>query len=354
MHTTLITGGAGFVGSNIAIKIKQDKKNHRVIALDNLKRRGSELNIVRLKQAGVEFVHGDVRSREDLFSLGKIDCLIECSAEPSVLAGYDGSLDYVINTNLFGTVNCLELARKWDANFIFLSTSRVYPIKLINSLRYDITDTRFKWVNDQSVPGMTNLGVSENFPLKGARSLYGATKLASELILQEYIDMYNLQAVINRCGVITGPWQMGKVDQGVVVLWVARHIYKKKLSYIGYGGEGKQVRDILHIDDLYRLISMQIKDIGKFSDQTYNVGGGRKVSISLKELTYLCQKYTGETIPIDSLKEDRTGDIPIYITDHKKITEQTGWTPKITTDQIIVEITEWILENKELLLPILS
>jgi CDP-paratose 2-epimerase len=147
---------------------------------------------------------------------------------------------------------------------------------------------------------------------------------------------------------------MGKVDQGVVVLWVARHIYKKKLSYIGYGGEGKQVRDILHIDDLYRLISMQIKDIGKFSDQTYNVGGGRKVSISLKELTYLCQKYTGETIPIDSLKEDRTGDIPIYITDHKKITEQTGWTPKITTDQIIVEITEWILENKELLLPILS
>ena len=104
----------------------------------------------------------------------------------------------------------------------------------------------------------------------------------------------------------------------MVVLWVARHIYKKKLSYIGYGGEGKQVRDILHIDDLYRLISMQIKDIGKFSGQTYNVGGGREVSISLKELTYLCQKYTGETIPIDSLKEDRTGDIPIYITDHKK------------------------------------
>lgn len=302
----------------------------------------------------MEFVHGDIRNHEDLFSLDKIDSLIGCSAEPSVLAGHDGSPDYIINTNLMGAINCLELARKCNAIFIFLSTSRVYPIELIKSLSYKSTDTRFEWLDGQSIPGFSSAGISEAFPLYGARSLYGATKLASELIIQEYIYIYGLQGVINRCGVITGPWQMGKVDQGVVVLWVAKHIYKKKLSYIGYGGEGKQVRDILHIDDLYRLVSLQLNDIRKFNGQIYNVGSGKKVTVSLKELTLLCQQYTGETIPIDSVKKDRRGDIPIYITDHKKITEQTGWVPEITSDQIIAEITEWILQNKELLFPILS
>src|SRR5262245_43805681 len=107
MKTYLITGGAGFVGSNLAIRFKHDQGDKsRVVALDNLKRRGSELNLPRLRQAGVEFIHGDIRQIEDLKSVGPVNVMLECSAEPSVLAGYSDSPQYVVQTNLLGTINC--------------------------------------------------------------------------------------------------------------------------------------------------------------------------------------------------------------------------------------------------------
>ncbi|HEY9246818.1 MAG TPA: NAD-dependent epimerase/dehydratase family protein, partial [Candidatus Methanoperedens sp.] len=241
----LITGGAGFVGSNLAIEFAKNKKDYTIIALDNLRRRGSELNIPRLKEYGIQFIHGDIRNREDFEGIGDADLVIECSAEPSVLAGYDSSPDYLLNTNLLGTINCLEYARKCRADVVFLSTSRVYPVKTINSLGYIERKTRFELAGEHEIPGVSSRGYSEDFPLSGSRTLYGTTKLASELILQEYIEMYGLRGVINRCGVLTGSWQMGKIDQGVVVLWAAKHHYGQPLSYIGYGGKGKQVRDIL-------------------------------------------------------------------------------------------------------------
>jgi CDP-paratose 2-epimerase len=125
VKTRLITGGAGFVGSNLALMFRADQEDLRIIAFDNLKRRGSEHNIERLRTAGVEFIHGDIRAREDLLTLPRIDVLLECAAEPSVLAGVQEPPDYVVNTNLFGTVNCLELARRDGADVMFLSTSRV-------------------------------------------------------------------------------------------------------------------------------------------------------------------------------------------------------------------------------------
>ncbi len=120
-NDVLITGGAGFVGSNLAIKLKEDYPSLNITVLDNLKRRGSELSLRRLKDAGVEFVHGDIRNREDLI-FEKVDLLLECSAEPSVLAGINSSPDYLMNTNLVGTLNCLEVAREHGAASIFLST----------------------------------------------------------------------------------------------------------------------------------------------------------------------------------------------------------------------------------------
>jgi CDP-paratose 2-epimerase len=350
----LVTGGAGFVGSNLAIEFKKNKNDVEVKALDNLKRRGSELNIPRLKENGVEFIHGDIRNREDFEAAGKADVIIECSAEPSVMAGIDSSPDYLLNTNLLGTINCLEYARKCGADIIFLSTSRVYPLKTINNLNFIETPTRFELSGEQNIKGVSSRGYTEEFPLGGSRTLYGATKLASELIIQEYIEMYGLRGVIDRCGLLTGSWQMGKIDQGVVVLWVAKHHYKQPLSYIGFGGKGKQVRDILHVKDLYRLLEIQIADIDLHNGEVYNVGGGQKLSISLLELTAFCQKYTGNKIPIRSVNEDRTGDIRIYITDNTKVTEKTGWKPKITVNQIIDEISRWIKENSELLRPILA
>lgn len=354
MKTYLITGGAGFVGSNLAIEFKKNKQNIRVVALDNLRRRGSELNIPRLMENGVEFIHGDIRNKEDFQDVGEADVIIECSAEPSVLAGFESSPEYLINTNLLGTVNCLEYARKCGADFLFLSTSRVYPIKIINSLNFTETSTRFELSNEQSIIGISSKGLTEDFPLNGSRTLYGTTKLASELIIQEYIEMYGLRGVINRCGVLTGSWQMGKVDQGFVVLWVAKHHYQKPLNYLGYGGKGKQVRDILHVKDLYRLLEIQIYDMDTHNGEIYNVGGGLERSISLFELTNLCKKYTGNKVTINSVIENRMADIRIFITDNSKVTEKTGWKPEITVDQIIEEISDWIRENSEKLRPILA
>jgi len=349
----LITGGAGFVGSNLALKLKADYPSANITVLDNLKRRGSELSLKRLKAAGIEFVHGDIRNREDLV-FEKVDLLLECSAEPSVLAGIGGSPDYLMNTNLVGTLNCLEVAREHNAASLFLSTSRVYPISYINNLKFEEAETRFNILDGQETIGASAKGIAENFPLDKPRSLYGTTKLASEMVVAEYVDTYGLKAIVNRCGVITGPWQMGKIDQGVFVLWVAKHYFKQSLSYIGYGGEGKQVRDFIHIDDLYRSIKLQLENFDDYNAETWNIGGGLENSVSLQELTALCEKVTGNKIDIASIKEDRPADLRFFITDSSKFLEKSGLSWEKDGEQTVREIYEWIRDNEEDLKPILG
>lgn len=350
----LITGGCGFVGSNLAIQFKIKYPNSRVISLDNLKREGSELNIKRLKEHEVQFIHGDIRNKEDFDSLPKIDVLIECAAEPSVLSGIDTTPDYVLNTNLMGTINCLNFAKKNKAKFIFLSTSRVYPIKTLNQIKYRIDETRFSIEDNQSLNGVSINGLKESFGIDGARSFYGTSKLSSELLIQEYNEFYNLESIINRCGVLTGPWQMGKIDQGVVVLWIAKHFWKRELSYIGFGGEGKQVRDILHINDLFKLLDIQVNNFKDYDGKTFNVGGGSEVSISLRELTKICENVTGNKITINKIKKNRSADIPIYISDINKVQELSSWKPEYSPTQIIVDTYKWLKSNESILKNILS
>jgi CDP-paratose 2-epimerase len=343
----LITGGAGFVGSALGLGLAQRYPDWQITALDNLKRRGSELNLARLKQAGIQFIHGDVRNTEDLDPVAlQPDLILECSAEPSVLAGY-ASPGYVLQTNLVGTVNCLELARQTQADFIFLSTSRVYPIAYLNALEFTETETRFQLLEQQSIPGVSSQGVSEEFPLNGARSLYGATKLGSELLVAEYADAYGLKTIINRCGVLTGPWQMGKVDQGVFALWMAFHYFQRSLKYIGYGGTGKQVRDFLHVTDLLDLLDIQIHRLEELRGQTFNVGGGANNTLSLYETTQLCQEITGQQIPITPVSDTRAGDVPIFITDSSKVMSATGWQPQKDAKTTLTEIYEWIHQYKQ-------
>jgi CDP-paratose 2-epimerase len=353
-ETILITGGCGFVGSNLAIKLKTDYPKSKIIAMDNLKRRGSELNIARLKEHNIEFTHGDIRNKEDFDAIGEISVLIEAAAEPSVLSGIDSTPDYLLNTNLQGAINCLNFAVKHKAKFIFLSTSRVYPINNLSKINYTEENSRFLITQNQTLQGISEKGIAEDFPLNGARSFYGTSKLSSELLIQEYVEFYGLNAIINRCGVLTGPWQMGKVDQGVVVLWLAKHFWKKELSYIGFGGEGKQVRDILHIDDLYRLIQLQLNDFSKFNGEIFNVGGGLDVSISLKELTSICEELTGNKITIHSVKENRAADIPVYITDNSKITSLCGWKPNFDAKTTLSDIFEWMKKNESTLKSLLN
>jgi len=242
------------------------------------------------------FIHGDIRNPEDFFLLARqnIDIIIECSAEPSVVAGLDGNSYYLVNTNLIGLINCLEFCKRVHSDIIFLSTSRVYPYKKINLIPVKENETRFEWTDKNFING-----ISENFPLSGAKTLYGATKLAGELFIQEYSELFNFQYVINRFGVIAGPWQFGKVDQGVFSLWMLAHYFKKPLKYIGFDGKGKQVRDLLHIYDVCRLIEWEILNIDKVNNEILNAGGGEKISLSLIETTNICEKITGNKITIN-------------------------------------------------------
>jgi CDP-paratose 2-epimerase len=354
-ETILITGGAGFVGSNLAVSFKQKHPDLNVIVLDNLKRRGSELNLKRLKEAGIQFIHGDIRNREDLELKNKIDLILECSAEPSVLAGYDESPAYIINTNLVGTINCLELARKSKADVVFLSTSRVYPYGVINSVKTIETETRFKWCEEQGkgIPGWSTKGIDVDFTLNGPKSMYGATKLCSEVLLQEYINMYGIRGVINRCGVVAGPWQFGKVDQGVFTLWMLAHYFKKPLKYIGFGGTGKQVRDLLHIEDLFDLIELQLESIDKINGEVYNVGGNG-INLSLFEATQLCESITGNKLVIKSEPTTRPADITIYITNNQKIFNTINWKPKRNAKCVLNDTYLWIKDNEKTLSLLIS
>jgi len=344
-NNILITGGAGFIGSNLAISFKRKYPKLKVYVLDNLKRRGAELNLPRLKENDVNFIHADIRNPEDLLFDFDVELMIECSAEPSVMAGLDNPR-YIINTNLTGTVNCLELCRKHKADIIFLSTSRVYPYKAINKIKTIETDTRFEWLPAQDIFGWTVDGINESFTIQGPKTLYGATKLSSELLLEEYIANYGIKGVINRCGVIAGPWQFGKVDQGVFTYWMLAHYFKKPLKYIGFGGKGKQVRDLLHIDDLFNLIDIEASQLSKINGRIYNLGGGKEVSLSLYETTKLCQQITGNKIKVASDLNTRPGDISIYLSDSSKATAELSWQPKKTAKSVLSNIFTWVSNNE--------
>ena len=342
----VVTGGAGFVGSNVCVGLAERHPEWELVAFDNLHRRGSELNLPRLEEAGVEFVRGDVRSREAVLGLGDCDAIVECSAEPSVLAGIVGDPDYVFQTNLVGAYHCLELARASSAQLVFLSTSRVYPTAALADAAMTEEETRFELAADQLVPGLSERGASEEIPLEGSRSLYGATKLAAELLVTEYAEAYGLRVVVDRCGVIAGPWQMGKVDQGVFTYWLLAHVLGRELSYIGHGGEGKQVRDLLHVDDLLELVDEQLREPDRWAGTTVNVGGGREVSLSLSETTELCRELTGRVVPIASIPEPRPQDPAVYISDCTRLSGLTDWRPKRDARQTLSDTFDWIKANE--------
>ena len=351
----LITGGAGFVGSSLACLFKAANPTARVTAFDNLKRRGSELILARLRAADVAFVHGDVRVLSDIEAAESFDLLIECSAEPSVHAGYGGSPDYVVQTNLVGTYNCLEAARRHRARVMFLSTSRVYPIAAVQALPLQQAGKRLVIRPGASGPGWSEQGITTDFPLSGSRSLYGATKLCSEHLAEEYAAMYELGIVVNRWGVLAGPWQMGKVDQGFLSLWCARHLYGGKLTYTGFGGQGHQVRDVLHVDDLYDLLAKQLGTLDPGSYRLFNVGGGAGNAISPAELTDLCRQQKGALeLQIGSDPTTKAADIPWYVTDNAAVTAAYSWRPQRNIPTLVADVLEWLRINRAQLEPILT
>jgi CDP-paratose 2-epimerase len=345
-RVVLITGGAGFIGASLALKLAAGHPDWEVIALDNLHRRGSELNLPRLREGRVHFVHGDVREPDDLRAVGPFDALVECSAEPSVMAGADGATRFLVRTNLLGAYHCLEEAVRYRAQVVFLSTSRVYPVRALRALSLCEAATRFELAAEQALPGASTQGIAEDFPMDGARTLYGASKLAAELLIAEYAEGFGLHTVVNRCGVIAGPWQMGKVDQGVFTHWMLAHHFGLPLAYIGFGGEGKQVRDLLHVDDLIELVDDQLVRPEHWAGAVVNVGGGADVSLSLHETSALCEQITGNRVQVTANPQTRAGDVPIYISNCRELRRLSDWTPQRHARQVLEEIHVWLCENE--------
>ena len=349
----LITGGSGFVGANLAVGLAGRHADWEIVALDNLKRRGAELNLARLRSSGVRFVHGDVRFKADLLALDRVDAIVECSAEPSALAGVGEAPDYVVQANLVGAYHCLELARRDDAQVVFMSSSRVYPYEALDALPYREADSRFE-LCPHAGPGASERGIAEDFPLAGARTLYGATKLAAELLVTEYAAVAGLPTVIDRCGVIAGPWQMGRVDQGVFTYWLLAHQLGRPLRYIGYGGSGKQVRDLIHVDDVVELIDRQLGAPDEWRGRTVNVGGGRERSLSLLETTTLCRELTGRVVDVGPAGEERPGDVRIYVTDAARLYALTDWRPQRSAADTLADTAAWLRDNERLVVTALD
>jgi len=350
----LVTGGAGFVGATLALDLKRRLPGAELLAFDNLHRRGSELSLPRLADGGVVFRRGDLRDAAQVLALAPVDLVLDCAAEPSVRAGYGEDLRYLYDTNLTGTLNTLELARACGADLVFLSTSRVYPIAGLRSLPLASGATRLALPDGAAGPGWSAAGIAEDFPLPGARSLYGATKLASELLVAEYAAAFGLRMLVDRCGVIAGPWQMGKVDQGFFALWAARHVYGGRLAYQGFGGQGRQVRDLLHVADLAELIWCQLEQFDRLAGSTFNAGGGSGISVSLRELTQLCAEATGRRIAFGSDPETHPADVPWYISDNRAVTAATGWQPRRDVGILLRDVLDWLDAQAGLLRPLLG
>ena len=169
------------------------------------------------------------------------------------------------------------------------------------------------------------------------------------MLIKEFAYLKNIKYIINRLAVTAGPWQFGKSEQGFVSLWTWSHFNKKKLTYNGWGGKGRQMRDVIHIQDFCELILLQIREINTINNITFNVGGGRKNRIDLKALTKICNKITKNKINIRSIKKTSNYDIPYYVTNHSKVSKYYNWKPKNNIYKTVKDIYQWmILEKKKL------
>jgi CDP-paratose 2-epimerase len=348
----LVTGGCGFIGSHIALHLRE--KGHKVSVMDNLVRRGGEKNIAVLERHGVSFFHGDVRNREDLVNLpSNIELTCDTSAQPSVVTGYANPLFDITNNGL-GAIHILEYSRPRRIPLIFWSSNRVYGADRLNALPRCETPTRFGYDPDawnrlpveQRPAGFHPVhGVSEDFSIDGGqRSLYGLSKLIADAACQEYAQAYDLPIVVNRFSVISGAGQFGHTDQGWVVWWAIAHWFQLPLTYLGW--QGKQVRDILFVEDMLALLDIQIKQIARFRGEVFNLGGGASNSISLREATTAMQEASARVAPVTVSEKARQGDIVLYWTDNRKAVQQLGWKPQTDLRTGFTRIFDWIRENE--------
>lgn len=338
----LISGICGFVGSSIARYLLESQGGLKVCGFDNFSRAGSHLNRDVLRALGVDVFHADVRFQSDMDAMPQVDWIIDAAANPSVLAGVDGvsSPRQVLDANLYGTINLLENARRHNSGFILLSSSRVYSINALKDV--PLREENSAYVFDTSKPapsGVSARGISESFSTQAPISLYGSTKLASEVLALEYAETYKLPVFVNRAGVLAGAGQFGKADQGIFTYWINSYLRKKPLKYIGFGGTGLQLRDAMHPKDLAILVQKQMSKSGSGSNDIINVGGGADNAMSLKQLSDWCEQRFGAH-SVDSVKEDRQLDIPWVVMDSSLVSKSIGFEISVKLPEILEEIAK--------------
>lgn len=345
----LLTGVCGFVGSSLAHALKAHSPSYDIIGIDNLSRAGSETNLPRLKQLGVQFIHADVRNSSDFEPLPKVDYVIDAAANPNVLAGVDGktSSRQLIEHNLQSTVNMLEYCKRVNAGFTLISTSRVYAILPLCALPLEKGDKAYSLRDQPSLPhGISSAGVNETFSTQPPLSLYGTSKFSSELLALEYGQMFGFPVWINRCGILAGEGQFGHPHQGLFSYWIHSWIQKRPLKYIGFEGQGLQVRDCLHPVDLATLLVKQLAYEGRDRQPIQNVSGGIDSAISLAQLSQWCHDRHGEH-PVTGIQEERPFDIPWIVLDANLAKTQWDWSPTIITHEICERIARHAHEHPQ-------
>lgn len=335
----LVTGACGFVGSTVLRGLREHLSGVGLYGVDNLIRPGSEINRRSLLTLGVALVHGDVRSASDLDQLPAVDWVVDAAANASVIAGVDGrtSSRQIVEHNLYGTVNLLEFCKRHGAGFVLLSTSRVYSIAALAALPVESDGERFRLCPGSPLPaGATENGVAENFSTAPPLSLYGCAKLASEALALEYGEAFGFPVWIDRCGVLAGGGQFGRVDQGIFAYWINAWMRDRPLTYLGFGGLGHQVRDCLHPRDLMPLLMTQMGG-RQPGPRTVNVGGGPGRAVSLRQLSEWCRHRFGPR-EVASDPRLRAFDIPWMVMDSSLARQAFGWQPAISLEAILEEV----------------
>ena len=349
----LITGICGFVGSTLARALQLESRVQEIIGLDNLRRAGSQVNLEPLRADGVQVEVADIRDAPFWERAPKVDWVIDAAAEPSVLAGVDGttgSLDLVEN-NLYGTIQILEYCKRVQAGFILLSTSRVYSIPgqaaiEVQPVEGDFGSAFFPKPDFPFPPGISRSGISETYATTPPVSLYGSTKVASEQMALEYGLTFNFPVWINRCGVLAGAGQFGVATQGIFSFWIHSWLHRRPLRYIGFGGKGHQVRDCLHPFDLLPVLMQQMEKEAVEANPIYNLAGGIKESMSLEQLSGWCRRRFGDR-RVTSDPEMRPFDLPWIVLDSQKAEAEFQFKPHLCLEDILVEIAEFAESHPE-------
>jgi CDP-paratose 2-epimerase len=337
-----ITGICGFVGSTLAKSLAAEPWVSSICGIDNFSRPGSEWNRKPLKEFGIGVIHGDIRCASDVESLPKADWVIDAAANPSVLAGVDGTTSsrQLVEHNLLGTINLLEYCKAQQAGFCLLSTSRVYSIPGLANLRMQVVDDAFAPDPEQDFPvGVSINGVSECYSTDPPVSLYGSTKVTSEHLALEYASTFGFSVWINRCGVMAGAGQFGHPAQGIFAYWIHSFREGKPLNYIGFGGSGHQVRDCMHPRDLVLLLRKQFAGVcsNQSMPRVCNISGGVVNNMSLANLTRWCEDRFGVS-DVGRSSQDRPFDIPWMILDSSQARSTWGWEAATPLEDILSEI----------------